>query len=384
MLPRQSTDKERPLVLHVLHSMAVGGAEVLVDRIVRQMSDKFRFAIACLDSIGSLGDRLKADDVPVIDLGRKPGVDVRCIRRLRRHIHQLSAAVVHAHQYTPYFYSVASRFPFSQVPIIFTEHGRHHPDTRKTKRVVFNRLTSRHRDRIVGVGHAVKQALVANEGFPERAVSVIYNGVPTRTDEETAEVATIRRDFELPEDAFVIVQVARLDYLKDHLTAAKAFLAVARNVPNVYWLVVGAGPKRHQLEEFLTGTPYAKQVRFTGERSDVARILRASDLMLLSSISEGIPLTLIEGMLAQLPIVSTNVGGVSEVIRDGVDGLLAPAESSTELANSIEELIRDKPRREGLAASGYSRASQEFTESKMHEQYARLYDELGGKVHHLD
>src|SRR5690606_31756099 len=105
-----------------------------------------------------------------------------------------------------------------------TEHGRFHPDRPNRKRMVFNRLMLRRRDRVIAVGQAVRNALIDNEGIPARRIGVIYNGIdlrPFQSPSPTARKAT-RAELGLPDESLVIIQVARLDALKDHVTAIRA------------------------------------------------------------------------------------------------------------------------------------------------------------------
>src|SRR5204862_1893786 len=133
--------------------------------------------------------------------------------------------LVHAHQYTPFFYALAARLLYRRPPVLFTEHGRHQPDYPRRKRMVINRLLLERRDRVVGVGEAVRQALIANEGIPARRIEVVYNGIdanqfaPARHLEGQRE--KVRAELGLSATDLVILQVARLDYLKDHATAVR-------------------------------------------------------------------------------------------------------------------------------------------------------------------
>src|SRR5262245_49325952 len=116
-------------------------------------------------------------------------------------------------------------------------------------------------------------------------------------------------------------------------------------------------------------------VRCLGLRRDVARLLAASDAFLLTSISEGIPLTLIEAMAAGLPIVSTDVGGVPEVV-DNTTGLLASAGDDDQLSQHLAHLAAQPALRQQMAAAGKVRAHELFSEQKMHAAYTDLYDEM--------
>ncbi len=119
--------------------------------------------------------------------------------------------------------------------------------------------------------------------------------------------------------------MARLDYLKDHSTAIRTIEEVAGRCPHARLILVGEGPEWGAIESLVRQRDLGGNVRLLGQRGDVPRLMAASDVVLLTSISEGIPLTLIEAMASGLPVVSTRVGGVAEVVADGQTGLLAPS-----------------------------------------------------------
>ncbi|MGV1080875.1 MAG: glycosyltransferase, partial [Candidatus Nanopelagicales bacterium] len=116
-----------PTICQLLHSLEVGGAEVLAARLARRLSSSYRFVFACLDGKGSLGRDLEAEGFPVHVLERRAGLDVRCLQRLARLVKRERVDILHAHQYSPFFYAAACRwFGCGKVPVLFQEHGRHH------------------------------------------------------------------------------------------------------------------------------------------------------------------------------------------------------------------------------------------------------------------
>ena len=150
---------------------------MLAARLARRLAGSFRFVFACLEELGTLGEGLRAEGFPVEVLGRRPGIDGRCTRRLAGWLRRERVDLIHAHQYTPFFYGITARLLYRRPPVLFTEHGRSFPDYPRRKRIVANRLLLERRDRVVGVGQAVRQALIRNEGFPPGRVAVIYNGI---------------------------------------------------------------------------------------------------------------------------------------------------------------------------------------------------------------
>ena len=362
----------------LLLSLTMGGGEVLAARIARRLQGRFRFVFFCLDELGTLGQELRSEGFTVHVLERRPGVDWRCMRRLARLLRQEEVGVLHAHQYTPFFYAATARWLHRRQGVIFTEHGRMFPDYRRRKRVLANRLLVGRRDRVMGVGQAVRRALIANEGLKSDRVGVIYNGIDLAAYEEPAagQRLNVRREFDWTGDNLVIVQVARLDALKDHLTAIRAFERVHDGRPEARLLIVGEGSERQSIEAEIAKRKLGGYVRLAGLRKDVPRLLGASDLLWLTSVSEGIPLTLIEAMAAGLPVVSTDVGGVPEVVEANQTGLLAAAGDDEALAVAVLRLAGDPALRGRLSTAGRRRAFERFSEEWMIAAYADLYEEL--------
>lgn len=366
-----------PVICHLLHGLRVGGAEVLVARLARRLRQRYTFRFVCLDELGSLGEELRAEGFPVEVLDRRPGIDWRLPLRLARVLSRGRVEIIHAHQYTPFFYALVARLCYRRPSILFTEHGRWVPDYPRRKRILANRLLLQRRDRVVGVGADVRRALVVNEGIPARRVGVLYNGVdlaPYR--EATADRAAVRRELGVEESDFVIIQVARLVLIKDHLTAVRAVHLAALREPRVRFVVVGEGPEESAIRASVDEYGLGQRVRLLGLRADVSRLLRAADVNLLTSINEGIPLTVIEAMAAGLSVVSTAVGGIGEVVLDGQTGLLAPAGNAEVLAQHLLRLAGDEDLRERLGQAGRARAFAHFSEDEMLDSYELLYREM--------
>jgi L-malate glycosyltransferase len=373
------TDTRKKVICHLLHVLRVGGAEVLAARLARRLRDDYDFVFVCLDELGSLADELRADGFAVHLLQRRPGIDWRCSLRLAKLLRAERVALLHAHQYTPFFYGMTARLLYRRPPLLFTEHGRLYPDYPRPKRMLANRVLLERRDRVVGVGEAVRQALLRNEGLPGGRVGVLYNGIDLAAfSNHAAERLDVRREIGIGPGDFVLIQVARLDPLKDHATALRTMEGVVRRRPDARLVLVGEGPERPALEELVRQRGLAEHVRFLGLRRDIPRLLAAADLCLLTSVSEGIPLTLIEAMAAGLPVVATGVGGVGEVVADGETGLLAPLGSELYLRDAVLRLAGDGDLRRQMSRRARARAAALFSEEQMLGSYRRLYQEMVG------
>lgn len=156
-----------PKVCHVVYSLAMGGVEVLAARIARRLRHSWRFSFACLDEEGVLGAALRREGFPVFVVGRRPGVDLCCSMRLARLLRRLRVDLLHAHTYGPFFYGALARGLAPRSRILFAEHARPHPDFRRRKRIVANRLLLTKGDRIVAVSESARKALIENEGHAQ-------------------------------------------------------------------------------------------------------------------------------------------------------------------------------------------------------------------------
>jgi len=366
-----------PLIAHVLHRLDRAGAEVLAADLARQLTGRYRFAFFCLDEVGSLGLELRDQGFPVVAVRRSPGLDLRVAARLRAGAREHGVALWHAHQYTPFFYAALSRGPGPRPPLLFTEHGRHYPDLRRVRRVLANRLLLRRGDRVTAVGHFVRHTLIENEGIPRSRVEVIHNGIdPDRF--VPADPAEARAQLGLGPEQRVVMQVARFHPVKDHATGIEAFARAVDAAPDAVLVLVGDGEARPAAEALASRLGRGERVRFLGVRSGVEGLLPAADVFMLSSLSEGISVTLLEAMACRVPIVATDVGGNREVVEHGRNGLLSQRGDAQGLGHNLAMLLRDAKMRRDMGEAGRNRLLKHFSQSRMHQGYEALYGQMLG------
>ncbi|GAB6186828.1 glycosyltransferase [Thermopirellula anaerolimosa] len=359
----------------VVHSLAVGGAEVLAARLAAGLLPQYSTRMLCLDESGPLEDRVASVGLHVHVLGRRPGLDRGCARLMRRLQRAERPAAVIAHQFTPFFYAAWARGLRRRPPLVFVEHGRFHPDRPSLARRIFHRIMLGRRDRVVAVGRSVREALIRNEGIPGRKIRVIYNGIAVERFRRNEDARRrIRAEWGLCESDFAVLQVARLDPLKDHRTAVRA--AASLRTENLRWFFVGDGPERSTVEGEITRLDLQDRVHLLGERRDIPELLSAADAFVLTSISEGIPVTVLEAMAAGLPVAATRVGGLPELVREGETGLLVSPGDPRAVANAVKLLMADRRKAEDWGATGRRLAEDRFSESRMHAEYRRLLEEI--------
>lgn len=367
-------------ILHVLHSMAFGGAEVLVHDFIRATRDVTSQSVVCLDGVGPLGESLRAEGVRVTALDRRPGLDLRMVASLRAAILSAKPDVICAHQYTPWSYA-AMALPLvrPRPALVFLEHGRHYPDTRRPKRVLANRAAFLHvTARVVAVCAYVKRLLVENEGIPASRIEVVYNGVdPSRFTTDALHDGSrdrVRAELGLTERHHIATCVARFHPVKDHPTLVRAFAHAARRDDDARLVLVGGGEDAH-LRALAHELRVGDRVCFTGPRRDIPALYAASDVFAMASLSEGTSLSLLESMLLQRPSAVTDVGGNPEIAARDVTALLTPRGDHEALGASLTTLFANPTRRAAMGERGRARVLERFTQRRMHDGWLGAFDD---------
>jgi asparagine synthase (glutamine-hydrolysing) len=365
-------------VAFVVHVMQVAGAEVLIEEIIRRLGPAIEPTILCLDSVGAIGERLRAQGVPVVVLGRHSGRDFGVARRMAREIRARRIQIVHAHQYTPFFYAaIAKLWCWGGFRLIQTEHGRHYPDiVSPTRRGVNRLILDRLADAVNACCEFSAKALSRNDGFAGQRIEVIDNGVELSRYHSDEDERCVRDRLGLDRDKKYIACVARFHPVKDHAMLLRAFARLAMQRSDCELLLAGDGPLRLDLERQVRESGVQNRVQFLGVRRDVPDLLRAANVFTLTSVSEAASLTVMEAMACARPCVVTNVGGNPELIRDGKEGFLVPRGDDAACAEALAKVLDNPDLARSLGASGRRRAEERFSLSRTVERYYGLYREL--------
>ncbi len=372
------SDRDPIRVGFVVHVMQVAGAEVLVRETIRRLGGRIEPTIFCLDAIGQIGEELLKQGVPVVCLHRKPGWDFSVSRRLAREATARRIDVLHAHQYTPFFYAAFAKPFIRPMPkLILTEHGRHYPDVVSAKRRAFNRLIlDRCADEVNACIGFSARALSRIDGFRGNRIGVIENGIEVENYGPAPDRAALRVSLGLDPTKRYLAHVARHHPVKDQGMLLRGFALAA--LPDVELLMVGDGPLRSELEALARELRIAERVRFLGIRRDVAEVLRAADAFALTSVSEAASLTLLEAMATGLPVVVTDVGGNPEIVRDRIDGLLVPRGDAAACAAAFVRLFTEPGLIAKLGANARGRVRAKYRIEQTVGAYYGLYRKMAG------
>ena len=364
----------------VVHVMQVAGAEVLVREVIRRLGDRIAPTVFCLDRVGSIGEELLAGGVPVVCYDRRPGWDFSVSRRMATDITARRIEVVHAHQYSPFFYAAFAKLLARPMPrLILTERGRHYPDLVSPTRRAFNRLIL---DRLADdvnacIGFSAR-ALRDVDGFRGDRIHVIENGIDVDRYGPAADKPALKARLGLDPAKRYVVHVAKHHPVKDQPTLIRGFALAAPKLPDVNLLLVGDGPQRGELEALVDSLGIRDRAAFLGIRKDIPDVLAAADVFALTSVSEAASLTLLEAMATGLPAVVTNVGGNADIVRAGIDGLLIPRADAAGCAACFVKLFTSPGLLADLGANARRRAQDNYRLADTISAYDALYRRFGG------
>lgn len=361
-------------VLLVNTDLRVGGQEGFVVELVRRLDrSRFRPLVACLREPGALGPRVLEAGVPLVSGLARSGKDPRALWRLARLVRRERIDIVCTVGCGDKMFwgRLAGRLGGARAVVALIRKTRSAAGGRILERP--NRWLTPITDRFVAVAESAARYLVEEEGLPAAKVSWIHNGVdPERFCGAGREEA--RRELGLTPQDLTVVHVAVLRPEKGHDVLLAAAREVLREVPRARFLLAGEGPARVEIEGRVRAAGLGGAVRLLGHRDDVERVLAAGDLAVLSSHPrvEAFPNAVLQAMASGLPVVSTDVGSVREMIEDGVEGRLVPPGDPPALAAALRELLADGERRQTAGARARERVLKQFTSERM----ARAYEDL--------
>lgn len=382
------TSPSPPLVAHVIFRLGVGGLENgLVNLINHMPAGRYRHAIVCLTQSLDFRNRIQRPDVTIHELrkqeGNDPGVHVRLWRVLR----SLRPAILHSRNLG----ALDSAFAARAAGVRRHVHGLHGWDVtdlhgKNRKYALLRRICDPLVTRYIAVSRDLERWLTHEIRVKAKKVTQIYNGVDS-TRFRPARPGEPRRAALPPgfaaEDSYVIGWVGRMDAVKNPsglVEAAQALVAGDAQVRRRLRLVmVGPGPLAAGVAEELRAAGLDGQTWLSGSREDIADVLRALDLFVLTSLNEGISNTVLEAMASGLPVVASAVGGNGELVVDHQTGRLVPGGSASALAEAMAQYLRDPELGRRHGAEGRARVERQFSMEAMVNRYLQTYDRVLGK-----
>jgi glycosyltransferase involved in cell wall biosynthesis len=343
--------------------------------------ERYRLVFGTLKPMAPwLREFLERQGVACISIGASTRAEYPlCLVRLTRYLQQARVDVLHTHLFEPSVIGLAAGvLARTPVRVITRHYSNYHTRIGKKWHVRADRLCNRMSHAIVAVSKHTFEHLVNEEGTAREKVHVILNGidfsragVPDRD-----AVERFRREWSA-EQGHILLVPARLHPEKGHTYFFQALSDVRKRVAQpIVALVAGAGPFEAAYREEVRALGCDDIVRFLGFRRDVLDLMAAADLVVLPSVAEAFGLVLAEALYLGTPVVASRVGGIPEIVDDGVDGVLVPPADSGALADAIVRLLTDGQERKRLAGAGREKVRGRFSFEQMTRSYEELYERL--------
>jgi glycosyltransferase involved in cell wall biosynthesis len=355
-------------IVHLAETMEMGGAEKLISLLCRwQRQQGHEVRVHCLYRLGPLGEALRKDGFEVV-LYDASGIGGRA-GNVYRQLNRWKPDVVHCHNATAAIIGSIPSRNAGVKNIVVTRHGIVAPPYLLRREVKFA-FASRWCNWIVAVCEQARSNLMDAPFAARDKVVRIYNAAHIRNGGAPTPPT---------KSGFTLLHVGRLAPVKDQDTLLKGFALAKSTVPDLHLWIVGGGPLQAKLVALSREIGVRDSVTFFGEQADVSPFLTAADLFVLSSLSEGVPVSLLEALASGLPAVVTEVGGMAEIARLSNATLTVPPSNPSALASAMEKMATSRDRLPQLRKNARECYAANFTLERMGSEYMALYSRPGSK-----
>jgi glycosyltransferase involved in cell wall biosynthesis len=385
---------ERVKILRVIARLNMGGPALHVAYLTAGLRDRGYDTTLIAgtlargeDSMAFVAEELGIHVLRIEELGREisPVRDLLATIRLARAIRRERPQILHTHTAKAGTVGrMAALLAGSRRPpvVVHTFHGHvlrgYFGPVRSRFFLALERWLARHTTALIAVGPQVRDDLVALGVAPADRFTVIRLGIELEERVRPSENgrAETRRYLGVPDERFVVGWVGRMTAVKRTDDVLEAFRCLRESGVDACLCLVGDGPDRDRLERRATELGVVRDTLFLGYQEDVSPYYAAFDALILPSANEGTPVSVIEALAAETPVVATRVGGVPDVVREGEDGFLVDIGATDELAERLARLARDPNLRRRLGKSGRRRVLDRYAVARLLDDVDRLYREL--------
>jgi len=357
----------------MLESDGPGGAEMMVFRLSEELRERGHTIIPVgpADGCGWLSDLFRGTGVSSEVFRLRRPIDPHCVRGLMQVFRKHRVNAVHSHEFTMAVYGAASSRLLG-LPQVITMHGNYNTCKARRRRIAL-RWAMRQSDHTVMVSRATQRVFAADLGLAESRTTVVPNGVPVRF----GNAERVRKEFGVQPGECVLLAVGTLERRKGHQILLEALAHLeGRGLITPWKLIIagGRGGDQHQaLQDFVRDEGWDERVHIVTNRNDISDLLALADIFVMPSLWEGLPMALLEAMIAGKAIVASAASGIPEAITTGREGLLVPPADVGALAEALQSLLADPVRRVALGEAAATRAHSDFTVQVMADRYEMLY-----------
>lgn len=359
-------------VLHLIDSLPREGAEMVIYDLIQQGDrDEFNLMVCALTQGGGVADMLEAIGVPVIILGRNSAFDVKSFWKFIKLIKEREVDIIHTHLFSSHLWGGLAAIFFPKSVLFRTEHNM--SEWKNVVRRMIDKILSWRTDQIVAVSEPVRGSISVSCCIPLEKIYTIDNGINIDRLKKKSDPASKLSELGIPFRSRLIGCSAALTPKKGHKYLLEAAELVLAEREDVYFLLIGDGELREQLELSIKSRGLEEKVLLLGSRSDAVEIVALLDIFVLSSIREGLSIALLEAMALGRAVVVTAVGGAVGLIRDGISGFLVPPCDGRSLAEALKKVLNDPHTQAQLGREAKKEVLERYKMKNMVLEYERLY-----------
>ncbi len=370
-------------ILFVIDNLEFGGGERVFAQIINGLSSERYETFLASNPSEELYQSITNKEVHCIPLDFSKRINLSLFIKLTKIIKDERIDIVHCQGGRSNFYArVATKLSGSAkyISTIATPvEGYNVSFFRKIFYCFLDRFTERFVDQFIVVSDILKKRMIIEHKIPPEKVAKIYNGIEIHhysPNEEHEHSNKIRNEFNLNTNVIIVGAIGRLVWEKGFEYLIKCLRDVLKEQTEVKAMFVGDGPLRKNLEVLSSQLGIEDKTIFAGFRSDIKEILSAIDILVIPSLLEGFPMVTLEAMAMAKPIIATHIGGITEQISDGVEGVLVPPRDADALAKAIKKVIENKELAHSLGSAARKRVEKEFTVEKMIIETEKVYQSL--------
>ncbi|MCF6463859.1 glycosyltransferase family 4 protein [Clostridium sp. Cult1] len=366
-------------VLHLISGGDTGGAKTHIISLVKQLNKLIDAKVICFIKDTFYHEAIEAG-INIEVFQQKKRTDMSVISRLITEIDKEGYDIIHCHGARANFIAMLLRTRIKK-SMITTIHSDYKLDFRDNfyKRIVYtpiNSIALKGFDYYIAISDTFKQMLV-NRGFKEEKIFTVYNGIDLESDIDYISKEDFLNRYNIDgKDKVIVGIIARIDLVKDHETFIKAAYKILQKRKDIIFLIAGTGNDERRIKSLVRDMGIEDYVYFLGFVNDQYSFFNAIDINVLTSISESFPYVILEGSKLKKMTISTNVGGINRLIKDGYNGWLIDVGDSDALANKLDYLMENREVIKTMGENLLNSVEKNFSSRKMAEEHCEIYNQI--------
>ena len=359
-------------LMQITHDLAIGGLQRVVVNICKNIDrEKFDISVLCLRDLGEFVPEVESMGIKVYFLPQKNGTDYLSFLKVAKILRREKPDVIHTHNTQPFVDGTIGALMSGVKTIIHTDHARNFPDKR---RYMYGEwLMSHFAYKVVGVSEHTSKNLIKYEKISRKKILIIPNGIDGNRFSININKQAKRKELGVHGSGPIIGLGVRLTEGKGINYLLQAMPDIIKKFTDITLVIAGDGPAADKLKKQTVELGITRNVLFLGPRLDIPELLKVFDIYVLPSLSEGLPMVLLEAMAAGCPIVATNVGGIPTLIKHGDNGSMVEPKNPEALASEIIKLLSSQELRSQYSKKALETFQENYSADIMTRKYEQLY-----------